>query len=154
MHQQVQAWQWFDIASTFQRLGSWHSVVVTKHFESCSRRFSQQLGVLDGKARLSYFWCQSQYYSTSTESATGAPILRGWSSESTFFLLSHDPRLIRGPSGCAELDSPVISGSVHMRYKRQLLRGYKQYTYIKLYKNNRYLQYLLKYVSHSSGYNN
>ena len=35
-----------------------------------------------------------------------------------------------------------------------LLRGYKQYTYIKLYKNNRYLQYLLEYVPHSSGYNN
>ena len=35
-----------------------------------------------------------------------------------------------------------------------LLRGYKQYTYIKLHKNNRYLQYLLEYVPHSSGYNN
>ena len=35
-----------------------------------------------------------------------------------------------------------------------LLRGYKQYTYIKLYKSNRYLQYLLEYVLHSSGYNN
>ena len=35
-----------------------------------------------------------------------------------------------------------------------VLRGYKQYTYIKLYKNNRYLQYLLEYVLHSSGYNN
>ena len=35
-----------------------------------------------------------------------------------------------------------------------LLRGYKQYTYFKLYKNNRYLQYLLEYVPHSSGYNN
>ena len=35
-----------------------------------------------------------------------------------------------------------------------VLRGYKQYTYIKLYKNNRYLQYLLEYVPHSSGYNN
>ena len=34
-----------------------------------------------------------------------------------------------------------------------LLRGYKQYTHIKLYKNNRYLQYLLEYVPHSSGYN-
>ena len=36
----------------------------------------------------------------------------------------------------------------------QVLRGYKQYTHIKLYKNNRYLQYLLEYVPHSSGYNN
>ena len=35
-----------------------------------------------------------------------------------------------------------------------LLRGYRQYTYIKFYKNNRYLQYLLEYVQHSSGYNN
>ena len=35
-----------------------------------------------------------------------------------------------------------------------LLRGYKQYTYIKLYNNNRYLQYLLEYVPHSSSYNN
>ena len=35
-----------------------------------------------------------------------------------------------------------------------VLQGYKQYTYIKLYKNNRYLQYLLEYVPHSSGYNN
>ena len=34
-----------------------------------------------------------------------------------------------------------------------LLWGYKQYTYIKLYKNNRYLQYLLEYVPHSSAYN-
>ena len=35
-----------------------------------------------------------------------------------------------------------------------LLLGYKQYTYIKLYKNIRYLQYLLEHVPHSSGYNN
>ena len=35
-----------------------------------------------------------------------------------------------------------------------LLRGYKQYTYIELYQNNRYLQYLLEYVPHSSRYNN
>ena len=36
----------------------------------------------------------------------------------------------------------------------KMLRGYKQYTYIKLYKNDRYLQYLLEYVPYSSGYNN
>ena len=35
-----------------------------------------------------------------------------------------------------------------------VLWGYKQYTYIKLYKNDRYLLYLLEYVPHSSGYNN
>ena len=40
------------------------------------------------------------------------------------------------------------------QYFSLMLRGYKQYTYIKLYKNNRYLQYLLEYVPHSSGYNN
>ena len=34
------------------------------------------------------------------------------------------------------------------------LRGYKQYTNRKLYKSNRYLQYLLEHVPRSSGYNN
>ena len=38
--------------------------------------------------------------------------------------------------------------------RKGVLQGYKQYTYIKLYKNNRYLQFLLGYVPHSSGYNN
>ena len=35
-----------------------------------------------------------------------------------------------------------------------LLREFKQYTYIKVYKKNSYLLYLLEYVPHGSGYNN
>ena len=48
----------------------------------------------------------------------------------------------------------MVAGAWFKQGGRGLLRGYKQYTYIKLYKNNRYLQYLLEYVPHSSGYNN
>ena len=43
---------------------------------------------------------------------------------------------------------------IYVKLDGHVLRGYKQYIYIKLYKNNRYLQYLLEYVPHSSGYNN
>ena len=48
----------------------------------------------------------------------------------------------------------LVRGMHKLRDNKWVLRGYKQYTYIKLYKNNRYLQYLLEYVPHSSGYNN
>ena len=48
----------------------------------------------------------------------------------------------------------IVNHCITMADLNFLLRGYKQYTHIKLYKNNRYLQYLLEYVPHSSGYNN
>ena len=66
-----------------------------------------------------------------------------------------------GDPGCFHKDKLIISTHVDdmmaiaaTENQLDVLQGYKQYTYIKLYKNNRYLQYLLEYVPHSSGYNN
>ena len=67
---------------------------------------------------------------------------------------SEDGIKIKGSQEQTLEKSIIIKGYADASYGGEMLRGYKQYTYIKLYKNNRYLQYLLEYVPHSSGYNN
>ena len=75
-----------------------------------------------------------------------------------FFFYSH--LTPHSPTGIVESSlrltntCALFTTAASTKVRNKLLWGYKQYTYIKLYKNNRYLQYLLEYVPYSSGYNN